>query len=155
MTAPRTSTSQHGAWFWLSVVAGIGLAYVGVRYGLDPKTGANGRVAIRWLIGLLLTHDLGVLPVVGILGWLVGRLLPRWAAGPIRGAAATSALVVVFAWPLIRRYGAGGDNPSRLPDRSYGTNVLWVIAVVWAVALVAAAWQWRTTRRLQRTAPRR
>jgi hypothetical protein len=146
-------TSDHGWLFWAAALVGLGFGVVGVRYGLDPKTGANGKVAVRWVLGLLLTHDLIVLPIVGGLGWLAGRLLPRWAAGPARGAAAASALLVAFAWPLVRRYGARADEPSRLPDASYGAHLAVVIAAVWAWALAVAVWRWRTMRRLRQTAP--
>ncbi len=148
MTVDAPSNSYHGRWFWGALAVGAGLAFVGVRYALEGSTGAHWPSATRWTIGLLVAHDAFVFPVVLAGGWVLGRILPRWARGPARSATVLTLLVAVFSWPLVRRYGARPDVPSQLPYASYGTNVLVVIAAVWIVALFVAAQRWRTRARL-------
>ena len=80
-------------------------------------------------------HDAVVVPVVVALGWLASRWLPPAARGPVRGALALSAILVVFAYPLVRRLGARPTNSSALPLH-YGPNLALVLGVVWIVTVV-------------------
>ena len=67
--------------------------------------------------------------------WWRGAL-PRRARGPVQAALAISAIVALFAYPLVRAYGLAANNPTSLPH-NYGRNLLVVLGLVWAVAGVA------------------
>ncbi len=98
------------------------------------------------MISLLVVHDAIVTIAAGVTGWLLARWLPDWLSGPVRGAIALTAIVVVFSFPLWHRRGVDPKNLSRLP-LNYATAVLTVVAAVWCVAAVMAArrwWQQRT-----------
>jgi hypothetical protein len=45
---------------------------------------------------------------------------------------AITALTVVYAWPLIRGYGASATLPSALP-LDYGRNTVLALLVVWTI----------------------
>jgi hypothetical protein len=63
---------------------------------------------------------------------------PAWWGRPVATAAATSAVLTVFAWPLLRRYGNHPLNASALP-RDYGRNLAVVLVAVWATAAAVVA----------------
>jgi hypothetical protein len=82
-----------------------------------------------------LVHDAVIAPAVLVAGWLVGRLLPPVARGPVRAALAATTLFVVFSYPLVRRWGKRPTNSSTLP-LAYGRNLLIIIVLVWLIAAV-------------------
>jgi hypothetical protein len=90
----------------------------------------------RWVAATGVVHDAVLLPAAAAVGWLPGRLLPAAVRGPVRGAAAVSGIVAAFSYPLWRGFGRRDANPTILP-LDYPVTVAAVVAVVWAVALVA------------------
>lgn len=86
-----------------------------------------------WVVGLALAHDLLLAPAALLVAWLIHRAAPRVARGLGLGALAISALVALYAYPLVRRFGAQPDNPTFLP-RNAGVGLAAVIAIVWVVA---------------------
>lgn len=125
-------------WFWPALVVGGAVSLYGtVRIA---ESFVDTPTFVRWLIGLALVHDLVVAPAVAVVGWVAHRLLPAWAARIVVPALAVAAVVTLFAWPLVRGYGAR-PSPSHLP-RDYVdglTVILVLVAVAAAGALVTAA----------------
>jgi hypothetical protein len=134
--AAASGAGERTRWFWLGMAAGWLLIAVGVG-GMVVQRGRTQPLGLaRYVLGFLLVHDLVVAPVVVAGGWLVTRLVPPVARGAVRGALALTALILVFSWPLLRRYGENATNDSALP-LGYGHTVPTVIAAVWVGAAVA------------------
>ena len=89
-----------------------------------------------------IVHDAIIAPLVVLVGWLLGRLLPTVARGPLRAAAATSALVIAFAYPLVRRWGPRPSNSSTLPLHR-GSNLFIVLSLVWFSTAVVIVFRLR------------
>jgi hypothetical protein len=143
--APALGASSDGAasaasgrsrWFWPGMAVGWVLIGVGVGGMVVQRSRTHPLGLGRYVVGFLLVHDLVVAPIALGGAWLVGRLVPPIARGPVRAALALTALIAAFAWPLLRRYGTHATNDSALP-LDYGRTVPVVIAAVWAGAAVA------------------
>ncbi|HSB88233.1 MAG TPA: hypothetical protein VLD86_18100, partial [Ilumatobacteraceae bacterium] len=80
-----------------------------------------------------LVHDLVIAPLLFVVAWSIGKVVPATARGPVRAAAAATALYIAIAYPLIRRWGRRPTNSSTLP-LNYGRNLAIVIAAVWLLA---------------------
>ena len=130
--------NERSRWFWPAVAAGWGLIVAGIVGMFSQRDRTTPFQLVRYVVGFLLVHDLVVAPVVIGVGWLVSRAVPPVARGPLRAALALSALVIVFSWPLLRRYGEHATNDSALP-LDYGRTVPVVLGVVWLVALAVLA----------------
>jgi hypothetical protein len=65
----------------------------------------------------------------------VARAVPGRARPVVQAALVVSAVVALFAYPLVRAYGLAVNNPTSLPH-NYAANLLVVLGVVWAVAAV-------------------
>jgi hypothetical protein len=118
-------------WFWPAAVIGGAISLYGMARVAESFV--NTPLFVRWLIGLALVHDLVVAPLVGLAGWVLYRLLPRWAADVVVPALAVAAVTTLFAWPLVRGYGYR-PSPSHLP-RDYGTGLAVVLAGIGVVAV--------------------
>ena len=137
-SAPPAAGDERSRWFVPALVVGwviIGMALVGM---VRDTSRTKPTELVRYVLGFALLHDLVVAPLVVLVGWLLTRFVPSVARGPVRGALALSALVAVFSWPLLRRYGEHATNNSALP-LDYGRTVPIVLAAIWAVALTIIA----------------
>jgi hypothetical protein len=144
------ATSARGRWFWLAL--GVGWAVMvgaGVGAVLDSHN-ANLAALVRYVVIFDVVHDLTIAPLVVAVAWLAGRWLPPVALGPVRGALALTAIVIVFATPLVRRF-TRTVNSSALP-LDYGRNVVIVLGVVWVAAAGVIVVR-LAARRLRRPAP--
>ena len=128
-----SSTRKAGPLFWVSAAVGwvvIGWGLVGIfSNSLDTRP-AN---LARFVVGGALLHDLLVAPLAILAGVLVARAVPGPARAPVQAALAVSAVVALFAYPLVRAYGLAANNPTSLPH-NYGQNLLVVLGFVWAAA---------------------
>lgn len=134
--AQPNAPSNHGVTFWLGVAAGWSIIGFGIHGFLRDHRSTHPGYALRWLIEFALLQDLFVSPIIAVVGYLLGRFLPR---GPIRaviqGALIISAVVTLTAWPVLRGYGRDGRLPSLLP-LNYATGLATVLGIVWASAAV-------------------
>lgn len=129
-----TPDVPRGAWFWTLAACG----WAGIAYGLagllradiDPLGFAT------WFVGGALVHDLLLAPAVLAFAWMLTRWLRPAIAGPVKVGLAISALITLYAWPLVRGYGRSTTLPSALP-LDYGRNLVLALLVVW---FVVAAW---------------
>jgi hypothetical protein len=130
---------RHG-WFWPALVVGWAFIAVGIA-GMASQGGrASPLVVGPFVLGFLLAHDLVLAPAVLVAGWLLGRIVPAVGRGPVRAALALSGLVVLFALPLLGRFGERPTDDSALP-LDYGRTVPIVLLVIWLVVLMAVIWR--------------
>ncbi len=149
MSAPRPSADSRGRAFWIAFVVGWGLMAFGVAGAIADRRRADPAALARYVLEFALLHDALVAPLVFLVGWLASEALPLVARGPVRGALALSALLAVFAIPLVRRFGAHPTNSSALP-LDYTHSLVVVLGAVWGVTLavlvsrsVRAGWSGR------------
>jgi len=135
LDGPSAHTSRYGPLFWSgvavgSIVMGIGLV------ALFSKSGATNPANFAvFFIGLALVHDLILAPATIAIATGLRSVSPRTGRGLLFGALVVSAVVVLFAAPMVSGWGAQPDNPSFLP-RNYVLGLALVLAVVWGVAAV-------------------
>jgi hypothetical protein len=113
--------------------------------GMLSEPASNPPNLFRLLIGLNVVNDALVIPIVLAISLLVRRVLPRWAILPVQVGLFASAVVVIYAYPLLGGWGhTARAGPSRLPH-DYADSLAWVLGAIWLVcALMAvAARQWR------------
>jgi hypothetical protein len=139
VTAPVDERPGRG--FWVALTLGTPIMVYGA-YGLVHQTGWPRSFAVaRWLGAGLLLHDLVLVPIVVALVWAVGRTAPRWLCLPVRAGVLGTALIVAVAWPALRGYGNRPDNPTVHP-LDYGSAVLTVLAILWAIVAAWSAVAW-------------
>lgn len=147
MTTPvAADEGPRTRWFWVGLAVGWALMAYGIWGALANADRTEPIQLAAYVIGAAVLHDAIVVPVVVAVGWLASRWLPPAARGPVRGALALSAILVVFAYPLVRRLGAHPTNSSALPLH-YGPNLALVLGVVWIVTVVLVVARFRRQRR--------
>jgi hypothetical protein len=118
-----------GKAFWIGLAAGWAVMAFGVAGLIANRADTKPfEVAYRF-VELALIHDAVVAPLAFMVGAIATHWLPSIVRGPVRGALALSAIVIVFALPLVQRLGAR-DNSSVLP-LAYGPNLAIVLAAIW------------------------
>jgi hypothetical protein len=127
-----------GPRFWITAAIGWAVIAWGVVGIFSNSLDTRPANLARFVVGGALLHDLLVAPLAILAGVLVMRAVPAKARGPVQAALVISAVVALFAYPLVRAYGLAANNPTSLP-KNYGLNLVIVLAVVWAVAGVAVA----------------
>jgi hypothetical protein len=128
-----------GWWFWSAAGAGgLVLAY-GLVGLLRHAAGTVPTAWARWLLAVLLTNDLLLVPAVLLAGRLLRRTAPTWRR-PLRAALLVSAVVVLVTLPAFLGNGRATQpgNGSVLPN-DYPASLATVLALVWAVALLPTA----------------
>jgi hypothetical protein len=112
----------------------MGFAVVGAVLD-DVRLGG----VVLLLGGVVVGHDLVLMPVVLGAGVMIGRFVPPPDRAAVRVAALCSLAVTVVALPLVLGFGRIPGDPSALPQ-AYGRGLLLVLAVLWAstVAVIAA-----------------
>jgi hypothetical protein len=133
--------------FWTGLVLGWALIAFGVRQVLVDADATNPPGLARWVLGGLIVHDLLLAPIATAIAVALARPRWRWWAGPATTALALSAIVVAFAYPMLRGYGIRSANPSALP-RDYRAAILVILVGVWAIGAAVVAW--RAMRRTSR-----
>jgi Na+-translocating ferredoxin:NAD+ oxidoreductase RnfE subunit len=126
---------QLGLRFWALLVVGAVFVIVGARGILHDQDRIQAAELGRWFIGAGVAHDAVLAPLFVTVG-LLTRVVPERARIPIRIALAASAIVSVFAWPLVQGWGRRDANPSALP-LDYGRNLAGALVAIWVAALVA------------------
>ena len=135
-----------GRLFWVASAAGWAVIGYGVWGLLDERQRTAPASLGRWFAGGVLLHDLVWVPLALAGGTAIARVVPVPWRRPVAWAAATSAVLALVAWPLVRGYGRDPRNPSLLP-RDYLAGLLVYLAVTW---LLAAVWATVATRRQRR-----
>lgn len=138
MTTGGPPVSPHGAHkagagFWVSAALGWAVIGVGLRGIFEKHVDTRPGELARFVVGGALLHDLLVAPVVIVVGVVVARAVRGPARSLVQAALVVTAVVALFAYPLVRAYGLATNNPTSLP-RNYGANLLVVLGLVWAAA---------------------
>jgi hypothetical protein len=123
-------------------VVGWAIIWYGATRALGNRVDSNPTALVQHVIAFDLFHDLVIAPAVVLIGWLLGKILPPVARGPVRAAAAMTAIILVFAYPSFRRWGVRPTNSSTLP-LPYARNIVIVLAVVWTAAMFVIVWRIR------------
>ena len=144
---PASPHGAHkvGAGFWVSAAVGWAVIGVGLRGIFEKHVDTRPGQLARFVVGGALLHDLLVAPLVILAAVLLARTVPGRARPFVQAAVVVSAVVALFAYPLVRAYGLATNNPTSLPH-NYGANLLIVLGVVWAGAAVLALRRLRGTR---------
>ena len=131
-----------------TVMAGAVVGAVADRRDAQPT------VLARWLVGGALLHDLLWLPIVAVVGAVLARAgRSGRVPAPVRWAIATSAVLVLIAWPFVGGYGRNRGNPSLLP-RNYAHGLVAYLLLTWVLAGMAlAVGRWRARPRATRPGP--
>ena len=146
MSTPADERDRPRARYFVPVlVVGWALMGVGVIGALGNSDDANPAALVRFVVGFDLFHDLVFAPLLFLGAWLIARLAPAPARGPIRAAGALTVLIVLFSRPLVAGYGRRPGNSSTLP-LDYGRTVLVLLAAVWAAAALVIAMRVRRRR---------
>jgi hypothetical protein len=115
------------------VAAGVlvmGFAVVGAATDDDVRPFG----VLLFLVGVVVWHDLLLMPLVIAAGAAIGRFVPAPARTPVRVAALCGLAVLVVALPLVLGVGRVPGDPSVLP-RPYGWGLVLVLALLWTSAL--------------------
>jgi hypothetical protein len=128
--------------FWTGLVVGWAIIAFGLRQVVVDAAATNPTGLAAWVLGGVLVHDLVVAPIATAVALLLARIGSRWWTGPVAASLAVSAIVVAFAFPLLRGYGRRDANPSALP-RDYGAATLALVVGIWSVAAVVVLWRAR------------
>jgi len=129
------------------ILGAAGLAALGFGVaGLLTDDGVRLVGVVPFLAGLVVVHDLVLMPIAIGIGILLARSLPAWARPFVQGGLFVSAAVTAFALPFVVGAGRTADNPSRFP-RPYGLGLGATLAAVWLLvaALVLRARSRRST----------
>ncbi len=122
-----------------SLVAGVALFAVAIRYAVVRSGDVRPAVWVRWWVTAAVIHDVLVAPLAIAAGSVVVRFAPRVAKAPVQAGLILSAVLVAVSWPALRGYGRIPSNPTYLP-RDYDTGlavsllVVWVACGAWAAA---------------------
>ncbi len=129
-----------------ALLVGWAIIAFGATRALGDTRDAHPFALLVHVVTFDLLHDVVVAPALFAGAWLIGKVLPPVSRGPVRAAAAASALFVLFSYPLVRRWGKRPTNSSTLP-LEYGRNLAIVLIVVWALAGAAIVWRTVNARR--------
>lgn len=132
---PET-TSRRG--LLVGLVLGTPIIVYGIGGALVDADRTQPVELARWVVGAALVNDLVLIPVVLVVGWGARRITPAPLWPIVRAGLLTTGVLCLVAWPFVRGYGVDPANPSLFP-RDYGEGLLRAVAVVWAVAVLAAA----------------
>lgn len=127
---------RHGATFWVSAAVGWLIIAVGVRGVFEKAIDTRPAQLARFVVGGALVHDLLVAPLAILAGVALARVVRGRARPVVQAALVVTAVVALFAYPLVRGYGLAANNPTSLPH-NYAANLAVVVGVVWTVAAIA------------------
>jgi hypothetical protein len=127
----------YGRAFWLALPLGGLLMAWGVAGLLRHADSTVPSSWLRWLLVVLLAHDLLLAPAVLAVGLLLRRAPAAWRP-PLRAALIVSGTLALMSVPLLLGYGRAAQPGNRsLQPGNYPLNLAAVLAVVW---VLAAAW---------------
>lgn len=142
---PLPYPTGYSKLFWGAFAVGSVVMAVGIRGLLVNSGSIMDTNPSRWIVlfvAVIGVHDLVLVPVVMAVGWAVRRLVPPPLRAVVQAGLICSAVVVAFAYPFVRRFGAMALNETILP-RDYARGLLILLALVWAVTASVAAALWR------------
>jgi hypothetical protein len=122
--------------FWIGLAVGAPIVlYAGLRF--ERAVGSHLPNAARWFVGGALLLDLVVVPLAAVVGWVGKKLLPTWAWPAVRAALVTTAVMAIYAYPLVEKRGGRPENTTLRP-RDYHHGLAVALAVTWLAAAAVA-----------------
>ncbi|MGH9165786.1 MAG: hypothetical protein ACRDZW_09780 [Acidimicrobiales bacterium] len=131
--------------YWIGLVLGwlvIGVGLRGLVVNADSQMATDPPGWAALVLKSNLAHDLILLPVVFLVGYMVARVVPDRVRAPIQAGLISTGFVVLYAFPFVRGYGRKADNPSILPQ-DYGRGLLLVLGFILVVTAAWCVWSWR------------
>ena len=126
------------AWRIILAAAGIALGAFGVFRLLTEIPTYSLVILAVWLVAALVIQDAILTPSVVGVGWLLRRYIPDRGRRYLQVALIMSALITVIAVPMIF---LRGSQPAvkALLLRSYGSNLILIIAIIAVISLILYA----------------
>lgn len=122
-----------------AILGALGLAGLSYGiYGLFTTEGLHVPGVIEFLAAVLIGHDLILLPLAALVGFLIARYVPAAAKRWLQAGLLVTAVITFVAIPLLVGAGRIPDNPSRLP-LDYVRGYWIVLAVIWLTAFAGYA----------------
>ena len=140
MSAPRAAPDHQeplAGWrWWAGLAVGGAVGLFGLAGLLADAARTMPLVWLRWLVGLLLVHDLVLAPLVQVAGRRLRDRAPEAWRWPLQLGLVTSGVLVLASVPLLAGVGrrAQPGNASVLPG-DYPRALAGVLAVVWLAVL--------------------
>jgi hypothetical protein len=134
--APDHQEPLAGWRWWTGLAVGGAVGLFGLAGLLADAAKAMPLVWLRWLVGLLLVHDLVLAPLVQVAGRRLRDRAPEAWRWPLQLGLVTSGVLVLASVPLLAGVGrrAQPGNASVLPG-DYPRALAGVLAVVWLAVL--------------------
>jgi len=131
-TPPEAAEPLSGWRWWGGLAVGGAVGLFGLTGLVADAAKTMPLVWLRWLVGLLLVHDLVLAPLVQLIGrWLRDRAPAAWR-WPLQLGLVTSGVLVLASLPVL--YGVGRasqpGNASVLPG-DYPLALAAVLLAVW------------------------
>jgi hypothetical protein len=140
VSAPRAAPDHPeplAGWrWWAGLAVGGAVGLFGLAGLLADAARTMPLVWLRWLVGLLLVHDLVLAPLVQVAGRRLRDRAPEAWRWPLQLGLVTSGVLVLASVPLLAGVGrrAQPGNASVLPG-DYPRALAGVLAVVWLAVL--------------------
>jgi hypothetical protein len=135
------SAPLSGLRWWIGLTIGGAVALFGLGGLLTDAAKTMPVVWLKWLVGLLLVHDVVLAPLVHLAGRRLRDRAPEAWRWPLQLGLVTSGVLVVASVPVLvgvgRRTQPG--NASVLPG-DYPLALAGVLAVVWLGVLALGIW---------------
>ncbi len=143
----ETHDGRHGPFFSACLVVGGAAIVFGIHGALSEHSLTNPGKLFPQIIALNLINDALAVPLVIGVAVVARRLLPRWLLLPFDAGLLVSAVVSLYAYPLVGSFAKSPAAGSSLLPWNYAHNLAIVLGVVWFGCALLAAWSWRRTRR--------
>ncbi|HWC44315.1 MAG TPA: hypothetical protein VHK02_20210 [Actinomycetota bacterium] len=153
--APDQPEPLAGWRWWAGLAAGGAVAAFGLAGLVKDAAQTMPLVWAKWLVGLLVVHDLVLAPLVQLTGRSLRQRVPEPRRWPLQLGLIASGVLTIASVPVLvgvgRRTQPG--NTSVLPG-NYPLALAGVLAVVWLGVLALTVWG-STRRRALRPSPAR
>ncbi len=135
-----TTSAEHGPLFWVVLAVGWAVIIFAIHGMIAQR--ANPPEVWKLLIGLNIVNDALVAPALVVAAFVVRRLVPGWLVAPLDVGLIASAVVTLYAYPLVGSWGKSvAAGSSRLPF-DYAHSLLMVLGAIWFVCALLAVWSW-------------
>ena len=139
--APEQPEPLAGWRWWAGLSVGAAVGLFGLAGLIVDAAKTMPLVWLKWLVGLLLVHDLVLAPLVNLTGRRLRDRAPEPWRWPLQLGLVTSGVLVLASVPVLvgtgRRTQLG--NTSVLPG-NYPLALAGVLTVVWLGALALGIW---------------
>jgi len=144
LQSKRPPKERVGRLRWTCLLAGWGVIAFALHGMIADRVNPSG--IFRILIELNVVNDALVAPLVIVAAAVLRRTVPRWSLVPLDVGLISSAVVTLYAYPLVGSWGkTRAAGFSRLPF-DYAHSLLMVLGAIWFVCALMALWSWRWNR---------